>query len=335
VAYHILPSLRHSSFVKFIIMKTILIYNSGGGLGDSIQLFPLILSIKKHFKNTKIYYLGAHENHFTGKLKEFNIHLETLDLKLKYFGFRFWHLFFSKKNFKNTRLEKFDLIIDLQSKLRNSLILKQIPHDLFYSAVLDYKLCTVHDNYKNREHLKNLSLFLNTNIAQEDFNLKNISINLIEEAKKLLPNNNYVGFSLTQGNAYRKKSWSINNFIQIAKKLKKDGKTPVFFIDENKKLIKEIKSQIPEALFPEQESSLKSPALVTALSSRLDIAFSIDNGVMHMMSLSKIPMVVLFGPTNSEKFAPKYKSIKILDSKVLYKSDDINLITVNDVLKMF
>ena len=54
-----------------------------------------------------------------------------------------------------------------------------------------------------------------------------------------------------------------------------------------------------------------------------------------MMSLSKIPMVVLFGPTNSEKFAPKYKSIKILDSKVLYKSDDINLITVNDVLKMF
>ena len=31
-------------------MKKILIYNSGGGLGDSIQLFPLLLSLKSHFK---------------------------------------------------------------------------------------------------------------------------------------------------------------------------------------------------------------------------------------------------------------------------------------------
>ena len=175
-------------------MKTILIYNSGGGLGDSIQLFPLILSIQKHFKNTKIYYLGAHKNHFIGKFKEFNIHLETLDLKLKYFGFRFWHLFFSRKNFKNTRLEKFDLIIDLQSKVRNSLILKQIPHNLFYSSALNYKLCTIHGNYEDKEHLKNLNLLLNTKITQEDFNFKTMSINLIEEAKKLLPNNNYAPF---------------------------------------------------------------------------------------------------------------------------------------------
>ena len=31
-------------------MKNILIYNSGGGLGDSIQLFPLLISLKGHFK---------------------------------------------------------------------------------------------------------------------------------------------------------------------------------------------------------------------------------------------------------------------------------------------
>ena len=63
-------------------MKKILIYNSGGGLGDSIQLFPLIISLKAHFKKSKIYYLGAHENHFIGKLKDYNINLETLDLDL-------------------------------------------------------------------------------------------------------------------------------------------------------------------------------------------------------------------------------------------------------------
>jgi len=51
-------------------MKKILIYNSGGGLGDSIQLFSLILSLKNHFKNSDFFYLSAHENHFNNKLKE-------------------------------------------------------------------------------------------------------------------------------------------------------------------------------------------------------------------------------------------------------------------------
>ena len=104
-------------------MKNILFYNSGGGLGDSIQLFPLIISLKNYFKTSNFYYLGAHDNHFEGKLRDYNINLNTLNLNLKYFGFRLWHLFFVKQNFKKTNLEKFDLIIDLQSKLRNTLIL--------------------------------------------------------------------------------------------------------------------------------------------------------------------------------------------------------------------
>ena len=68
-------------------MKKILFYNSGGGLGDSIQLFSLILSLQNHFRESEFFYLGAHENHFQGKLKEFNINIKTLDLSLKYFGF--------------------------------------------------------------------------------------------------------------------------------------------------------------------------------------------------------------------------------------------------------
>jgi len=53
-----------------------------------------------------------------------------------------------------------------------------------------------------------------------------------------------------------------------------------------------------------------------------------------MMGLANIPMIVLFGPTDSEKFAPKINSIQILDSKKMYKSKDINSITVHDVFKL-
>ena len=107
----------------------------------------------------------------------------------------------------------------------------------------------------------------------------------------------------------------------------------MFFINENEKLIRTITNEIPEAIFPELNSKLSCPALVTALASRLEKAISIDNGVMHMISLAKIPMIVLFGPTNSKKFAPKYGDVKILDSKKIYNSRDINLIKVSDVIK--
>ncbi len=122
--------------------KKLLIYNSGGGIGDSIQLYPLILSLKNLFEKSEIYYLGAHENHYLGKLKEYNINVNTLDLRLKYFGFRWWHLLKVKKNFLKLKLDKFDLIVDCQSKLRNTIILKQIPSKRFYSPTFNNIFCS-------------------------------------------------------------------------------------------------------------------------------------------------------------------------------------------------
>ena len=319
--------------------KKILIYNSGGGLGDSIQLIPLILSLKKHFKNSDLYYLGAHENHYLGKLKDFNINIKTLDLNLQYFGFRWWHFFSANKNFLNLNLNKFDLIIDLQSKLRNTIILKKIPSNNFYSSTFNYNFCSIKKNYINSPNIvnktiSNLEKFFNTKIQIINFKIEDLDNKYIDESKKLLPNNNYIGISPTQGNLYRKKSWPINNFIELAKKIEEKNKVPVFFVEKNNHdIINKIKEKIPKALFPEHNSNLSSPALVTALSSRLEKAVSIDNGVMHMMSLSKVPMVVLFGPTNSEKFAPIDQNIKILDSKKLYNSEDISKISIEDVLQ--
>ena len=45
-------------------------------------------------------------------------------------------------------------------------------------------------------------------------------------------------------------------------------------------------------------------------------------------------MIVLFGPTNSEKFAPKNRFTKILDSKTLHKTKDIDSINVDEVLSL-
>jgi ADP-heptose:LPS heptosyltransferase len=316
-------------------MKKILIYNSGGGLGDSIQIIPLILSLKNHFRRSIIFYLGAHSNHFNGKLKHYNIKIETLDLNLKYFGFRWWHLLFCKKNFNKKNEPKFDLIIDLQSKFRNSLILKTIPHTNFYSTTFGNFFSTKKIKFKSKNHLDNLSIFLEEKIKTVSFKCNKLPKNLINEAKRLLPKTNYIGFSITQGNEYRKKSWSIYKFITLANKSLIKKKVPVFFIEKNKEhLIEKIKNQVPGALFPETKSELSSPALVTALSSRLDMAVSIDNGIMHMMALADIPMIVLFGPTNSDKFAPKNNYTKVIDSKKVHGVKDIDSISVDEVYNL-
>ena len=321
------------------MLKKILIYNSGGGLGDAIQLFPLILSLKNHFKSGDFYYLGAHENHFLNKLKNYNVNIKTLDLSLKYFGFRWWHLFKVSSRFSKLNLDKFDLIIDLQSKIRNTLILKKIPTNNFYSTTFNYNFCSLKKDYLSNNNISqktilNLEKLLDVNIKKVDFSLDNLNQIYINEAKKLLPGSNYIGFSITQGNEYRKKSWPLENFIILAKKIEEMKKIPVFFVEkENIEIINQIKSKVPNSLFPEHNSDLVCPALVTALSSRLEKGISIDNGVMHMMSLAKVPMIVLFGPTNSEKFAPSHENVVILDSNKLYKTSDITKIKVEDLLK--
>ena len=148
-----------------------------------------------------------------------------------------------------------------------------------------------------------------------------------------MPHNNYIGLSITQGNIYRKKEWSIDKIIKISEELVKNNKTPVFLIEKKyQELKKKINNSIPSALFPEHETNLSSPALVTCLGKRLDLAITIDNGIMHMLSLSKVPIISLFGPTDPEKFAPEYKYSLVLDSKKLYNSKDVSSISVEDVL---
>ena len=121
----------------------LLLYNSGGGIGDSIQLFDIINSINNRFHKSEIYYLTSHDNHFNNKLKDFNIELKNLKSDLKYFGFRLHHFFGTNKILKENSIDKFDLIIDLQSKLRNTLILKRFPHKFFYSPTFNFYFCSV------------------------------------------------------------------------------------------------------------------------------------------------------------------------------------------------
>ena len=320
--------------------NNILLYSSGGGIGDAIQILPLIETLKTELKNANLYYLSAHSNHFNSTLKDFNCQINTLDLNIKYFGFRWWHTLIVRKKIKSNNIEKFNLILDLQSKIRNSLILKTIPHENFISPTFNFKFSKPRLNFEKEKKisdsiLNGINLLFGKNYKLNEFDIEKIDKRIFNESIRLLPKNNYIGLSITQGNIYRKKEWPLNNIVNLCNILKQNNKTPVFFIEKkNMELKNKIHQLIPYSLFPEHESNLSSPALVACLGKRLDFAITIDNGIMHMLSLSKVPMISLFGPTDSEKFAPEYKKSIVLDSKKLYNTKNVSAITVEDVLNV-
>ena len=322
-------------------MKKILIYNSGGGIGDTIQIINLLVSLHEHYTDHEIYLLQAHQNNlFENTLKELNLNfVKKTPIKLMYFGFRLKHYFQLNSLIKEKNIF-FDIIIDLQSKLRNTIILKKIPHNIFISSTFNNFFLQPKIKIDNKEkniiyRIANYIKVLNDN----KFILKKYNINLIkklyfDEANRLLPSNKYVGISITQGNLYREKKLPLSYIVDVAKYLLSINKKPVFLIEKKHfKLKEELESKLKDIIFPEFNSNLNDPCLLILLAKRMDYAISIDNGVMHLLSLANIPMITIFGPTSSDKFAPKENNIKILSRQKLFNSKNVNLISPKIIIE--
>ena len=322
-------------------MKKILIYNSGGGIGDAVQIINLLISLHDYYKDHEIYLLQAHQNYlFESSLKELNLSfIKKAPIELMYFGFRLKHFYQLNALIKKNNIF-FDIIIDLQTKLRNTIILKKIPHKIFISSTFNNFFLLPKFNVDNKEdnivlRIANYINALNSNkFFLKKYDTSQIKKLYFEEAIRLLPNNKYVGISITQGNLYRKKTLPLNYFIEVAKHLLSINKNPVFLIEKKHFNLKnEIESELKDAIFPEFNTNINDPCLLVLLAKRMDYAISIDNGVMHLLSLANIPMISIFGPTSSDKFAPKIDNIKILSSQKLFNSKDISLITPKIIIE--
>ena len=88
-------------------------------------------------------------------------------------------------------------------------------------------------NSNSKDHFENLSLFIEDDLIKIDFEVKKLPKYLLTEAKKLLPNSNYIGFSVIKIKL-TEKSWSIYKFISLANKVSSIKKIPVFFINKKR-----------------------------------------------------------------------------------------------------
>lgn len=317
----------------------ILIYNNSPQIGDNIRLFNLINTLNSSIHNCDLWYLGSDDyDLFSGPLKAYNLCIHRMPQSTHPGGYNLspWRLYFRKGKSKYPKTP-FDLVINMGSDLKESLMVRQIPTKFYYSAATCFIFCSRYRYYRKHKTdptiiVKNIEKMLNLSIPIKPYNIRKIDSTLYKEAKRLLPGDRYIGFAVTKASVTRKK-WPLERFINIANEVSFRGYNPVFLIErKHQATIDRIKKEVPNAVFPELDSSMACPALVTALTTRLLAAVSLNCGIMHMMGLANIPMVVLFGKTDPKKFAPRIDQIQILDSKALHNTDNIESISENEVM---
>ena len=300
-------------------LKNILFINTGGGIGDTLAFLPTINYINKLFNPKKIFYYSTLENFwFENKLLEFKPK-NLLELKTfpNHFGFIKKHFFSSKNLIKNFEFDKFDLIVDNQTRFINSLIYKRIPHRYYITPCLNYFMSKPFTYIKKRDQFAvRVTDYVN---EIQEYNHKpiykiDIPEKFLNEAKRLIPNNEYIGFSITTANPYRIKSFNINEIIKVAN-FYGERFTPTFFIEKKyQELITQLKENVKNCYIPEEKSSseFQRPMLVTALGSLTKFNLSINNGISHMLSFSQNKNFLFFNE-QSEKWKPGNENTLIYD----------------------
>ena len=310
-------------------LNNILFINTGGGIGDALTSVPTLNYINDNLKPKNLYYFSTDLGNFwfDTKLQEYKpYNLITVKNFPEHFGFRDHHMKVSKDVIKNFEFDEFDLIIDNQTRFKNTLIYRKIPHKYYVSPCLNYLMSKPITFMRKREIFANRIIDYFNKIKK--LNIKpnyKISIpnNFINEAKKLIPDENYIGFSITAGHPTRIKEINYEEIIKVANYFS-DKLIPTFFI-ENKfqELIAKIKQKVKKAYFPEDQSSaeFKKPMLVTALGSLTKFNITIDNGISHMLSFSDNKNYIFYN-NSSKKFQPLNDNSFIYDCSLNNTSID-------------
>ena len=319
-------------------LENILFINTGGGIGDALSSLALLNYINEIFSIDNLFYYSTDMDKFwfENKLSEFKPkNLITIKNFPAGFGFEREHIKLSKNLINSFNFDKFDLIIDNQTRLINSLVYKKIPHKSYVSPCINYFLSNpFFFTKKNKNVTLRIVNYLNK-ITKKNINPNykiNINDQFMNAAKDIMiKDKGYVGFSITAGHPSRVKEFKIEEIIKLANYLGKSS-IPTFFIEENfDELKKLLKAEIKNAFFPEEfiSDSLKKPMIVTALGSLTEYNISIDNGISHMLAFSQNKNYIFYND-NSEKFMPINSNNKIYDCKL--NNTKINLLKFEEIL---
>ena len=329
---------------KKINPSSIAVYVGLDFVGDGLIKLPFIRSLRQVFPNAHITWIaGTHRSEFKRSLAPLVKGLLDEVIEEANIGFigvseaKFGQRLQDLKNFifPPFKKKKYDLLIDTQTHLLTTLVVKTIKHNLFVSGCAKFMLSDIRPpkNFKRELNLSQRLVQLTEITLGNKINIPPPPLPLEKKyrdlAKKALPpGQKYIGFAPGAGDT--SKCWDLKNFLEVAKYFAKNNKVPVFFLGPNEEhLLYHIKNIVPKSIFPEwgkfRVKNIKGPALVIALSERIKCALANDSGTAHMIDAGGAPIVKVFGRSLPGKYTGLTPKSLNIDSRT-FGSTDINVI---------
>ncbi len=140
-------------------------------------------------------------------------------------------------------------------------------------------------------------------------------------AARLLPAGpRYVGFAPGATMTDQQRRWPLDRFVALAEAAASEGASPVFLLGPAERdLLAPLRAKAPLALTPGCDvvagRTLEDVELTIALGRRLAGAVSNDCGMAHLLAAAGRPLLVLFGPSDAERWRPVGAHVGILTAQ--------------------
>ena len=322
--------------------STVLVYVGFDRIGDGLLKLPFVRGLRQAFPGAHITWAAGRDTSvYAGVMKELADGLIDEIIENAGIGESPGELLkgLSGGPFAGRR---FDLIIDTQRIFWTSLSLWRVPHGTLVSPAARFVLSSLKPDkgYKFPKTMQRQLLDLLELASGRDFpSPETLDLNIRPEhqdaAARLLPDGpDYVGFA--PGSGGPPKCWPLENFIELANRLGMQGGVPVFFLGPKEEdWLEQVKTSVPQALFPLQNElaatpSGPSPLLTIAMTKRLKAAVSNDSGTGHMFAIGGAPVVILYGVTRPDKFQPMTERLTIVRAQD-FGGSEMRLIPVDSV----
>jgi ADP-heptose:LPS heptosyltransferase len=306
-------------------VRSVLVYVGGEIMGDGLNKLPFLRALRRAYPKARVtWFAGSGPTVYTGKLAPAVECLidEVIDRR---------DTPESWANALRPRLSDrhFDVIIDTKRKLRATVELKRIPHEVLVSGTANGLLserrapgqpfrAAKPEHFQDQLlQLLSLARYGRVDGPVDPSGSVEVPTACHTAAARLLPQD--AGVLLAPGAGGADKRWPLENFLEIGRRLAAAGWVPVFALGPGEEhLHAQIARAVPEARLPLQDAGageLKhEPFLTMALAKRCRGALANDSGNAHIVAAAGTALLVLFGRTSAAKFAPRGAQVRFLQA---------------------
>jgi len=293
-------------------------------LGDIVHSIVILQFIKKHYPNSVIDWVV--EKRFQGILEN-NPHINQIhhvnlsSAKESKSLFLFWN-----ELRKIRKLNKYDVVIDMQGLIKSALVARFIPSEIivgFDKDSLRENLAAIFYDQKYKIDYAENIIERNIALVSQAIELPINQVDIINKQPFLYSNQKYTfntlsktkqNIALVPGASFQPKCYPVEKFVELTKKIEANFLV-IWGSEKEKAMADEIKYLSPQINVLEK---LSLDSLISLIS-QVDLVIGPDTGPTHMAWALNVPSITLFGPT------PGYRNTYITNiNKTIESESNVN-----------